>query len=385
MPITISNQIPGGAIAVDSCDDPADIRLRLTPDAIEAYGWHHYRVTGCKDVPLTVHIENAGRCVDQRLAGREDYDNAWHNTGPVASYDRRYWFRVRGKLTGNRFTFRHVPLFDCCYYAQWAPYSADRELDALVRWQLSPRARLSVIGKSVDGADIDLLTIGTPGPAKKICWVIGRQHPSEQMSGYFIEGLVDRLLDVRDAAIGDLLDRAVFYVVPNMNPDGARRGYTRSNAAGVNLNREWVDPDPVRSPEVWLVRGRMEETGVDFAIDCHGDEELRCNFLGGPLEIPSRSPRLAGLFGDFATAWAAITPAYELGHPYPGGAPAEADLRMAWNWIAERFNCLSVLLEQPFKDTSAWPDFIQGWSPERAYAFGTTLPGALAAVVERLR
>lgn len=58
---------------------------------------------------------------------------------------------------------------------------------------------------------------------------------------------------------------------------------------------------------------------------------------------------------------------------------------MAWNWIAERFDCLSVLLEQPFKDTSQWPDARQGWSPERAQAFGATLPDALASVVETLR
>jgi murein tripeptide amidase MpaA len=385
MPIDISSQIPGGSIVVDSCDSVADIRLRLAPDAMNAFGWYHFRVTGAKDAEATFRILNAGLCVDQRLAGREDYDNSWHNTGPVASYDRRYWFRVPGTLDGDVFTFRHTPRFDCCYYAQWAPYSVDQELDAITRWQLSPLVSLEVLGKTVDGAAIDLLTIGSPGPGKKICWVIARQHPSERMGGYFIEGLVDRLLDPRDAATRRLLDQAVFYVVPNMNPDGARRGYTRSNAAGANLNREWVAPDPVRSPEVWLVRGRMEATGVDFAIDCHGDEELRCNFLGGPLEIPSRSARLAGLFQAFEQAWAAITPAYELGHPYPGGPPAEADLRMAWNWIGERFNCLSVLLEQPFKDTSRWPDPHRGWSPERATAFGATLPDALAAVVGSLR
>jgi murein tripeptide amidase MpaA len=385
MPIDISNQIPGGSITVESCADPEDIRLLLAPDAMDAYGWHHFRVTGAKNVALTFKILNAGRCVDRRLAGREDYDNAWHNTGPVASYDRQDWFRTPGALDGDVFTFRHTPLFDCCYYAQWAPYPIDRELDALARWQLSPLAQLEVIGKSVNGAAIDLLTIGAAGPGKKACWIIGRQHPSEQMSGYFIEGLVDRLLDPRDAKVRGLLDRAVFHIVPNMNPDGARLGYTRSNAAGANLNREWMDPDPGRSPEVWFTRRRMEETGVDFAMDCHGDEELRCNFLGGPLEIPSRSARLAGLFHDFEHAWAAITPAYELGHPYPGGPPAEADLRMAWNWIAERFDCLSVLLEQPFKDTSQWPDARQGWSPERAQAFGATLPDALASVVETLR
>ena len=170
-----------------------------------------------------------------------------------------------------------------------------------------------------------------------------------------------------------------------MNPDGAALGHTRANAAGVNLNREWVEPDPDRSPEVFAVRGLMESVGVDFAMDCHGDEELRCNFLGGPLEIPSRSARLDRLFHDFELAWHRATPDYQLGHPYPGGAPAEADLRMAWNWIAERFDCLSVLLEQPFKDTAWRQDAPRDWMPERAVAFGASFPDALLGIVDRLR
>ncbi len=117
-------------------------------------------------------------------------------------------------------------------------------------------------------------------------------------------------------------ERAVFYIVPNMNPDGAALGLTRCNGAGANLNREWQSPSLERSPEVVHIRARMEATGVDFCLDVHGDEELRCVFLGGPLEIPSRSERLAGLFRDFELSWAAATPEYELGHPYPGGAPA---------------------------------------------------------------
>jgi murein tripeptide amidase MpaA len=170
-----------------------------------------------------------------------------------------------------------------------------------------------------------------------------------------------------------------------VNPDGTARAYTRNNAAARNLNRAWLEPDPKLEPEVWLVRAAMERTGVDFCIDCHGDRDLRCNFLGGPLEIPSKSPRLDALFLELKNTWAGVTPEYERGHPYPGGAPAEADLSMAWNWIAERFDCLSVLLEQPFKDTLWHTDPVTGWSPQRALAFGRTLADVLYRMVDKLR
>jgi len=384
--ITIGGNFPNGSIEVFGADDPTNIRLGLLKDPVSDFmGYYHYRASGVRGVECTFRIVNAGESLQKRLAGRENVEDAWTNTGAMASYDRKFWFRVPAQFDGTVFSFRHRPDHDVCFYASWPPYSQDRELDFIARAQLSPRVGIKTIGQSVDGADLDMLIVGAPGADKRKCWMIARQHPSEMQSGYFVEAFVDRLLDKDDPLVRRLLDRAVFYIVPNMNPDGARRGHTRTNAAGINLNREWTAPTLERSPEVFYVRALMEETGVDFCIDCHADKELRCNFLGGPLEIPSRSERLNGLFAAFERAWAAASPDYEMGHPYPGGAPETADLSMAWNWIAERFGCLSVLLEQPFKDTSWWQDPVQGWSPERATRFGATLPTALFGVIEKLR
>ncbi len=296
MPIAVSSTIPNGSIEVVDASDPSDIRLRLIRDqGADFMGYYHFRACGVRGTDCVFRIINAGESLATRLPGREKYEDCWTNTGPAVSYDRRYWFRLAGQFDGSVFTFRHRPEYDLCFYASWAPYSLDRELDFIARAQLSPRVRTSVIGRSLDGADIDLLTIGSPDPGKRNCWLIARQHPSEMQSGYFVEAFVDRLLDKDDPVVRRLLERAVFYVVPNMNPDGARRGHTRSNASGANLNREWTAPSVERSPEVVFVRSLMEKTGVDFCIDCHADKELRCNFLGGPLEIPSRSERLNAL------------------------------------------------------------------------------------------
>ncbi len=84
-----------------------------------------------------------------------------------------------------------------------------------------------------------------------------------------------------------LLQQAVFYVVPNMNPDGSVRGHLRTNAAGVNLNREWQTPSVQQSPEVFLVRQKMLEVGVDMFLDIHGDENLPYNFVAGAEGVPS--------------------------------------------------------------------------------------------------
>ncbi len=385
---SVTGAIPTGSIEVVSQDDAGDIRLRLKrdpgPDAL-AIGYYHFRATGIRDAHCRYRIVDVRTDAGQRLAGRDDYEDGWTGTGPYLSYDRTTWFRIPGAIDGNDYVFDHVAEHDVCYYARWPTYPPDRGLDFVARCQGSRRLRIATAGRSVLGRDLDLLTIGTLSPDRKTCWIIARQHPSETMASYFVEGLVERLLDLRDDAVARLLERAVIHIVPDMNPDGTALGHTRANAAGANLNREWVAPDAERSPEVHAVRALMESTGVDFAMDCHGDEELRCNFLGGPLEIPSRSQRLADLFSAFETSWHAASSDYQLGHPYPGGAPAEADLRMAWNWIAERFDCLSVLLEQPFKDTAWRQDVACDWTPERAIAFGASFPAALLGVVDRLR
>lgn len=63
-------------------------------------------------------------------------------------------------------------------------------------------------------------------------------------------GFLERLLDSHSALARHALQKAVFYVVPNMNPDGSWRGHLRTNAAGANLNREWAKPSLEISPEV---------------------------------------------------------------------------------------------------------------------------------------
>src|SRR3546814_5147097 len=98
-------------------------------------------------------------------------------------------------------------------------------------------------------------------------------------------GALERLTDVADPVARRLREKATFHIVPNMNPDGSFHGHLRTNAAGVNLNREWHAPTLERSPEVLHVLKRMDETGVDFAMDVHGDESIPHVFLAGFDEI----------------------------------------------------------------------------------------------------
>ena len=384
VPLHISAAFEGGSIGVESVEAPGNIRVFLKPDADNTdMHWFYFRLAGARDHDCRITLVNSDRL--SRLAGREEVPDCWTGYRPFVSDDGQNWFRTNASYQDRVFSILHRPARDAVYFAYYPPYSMARHQQLVQASLADSRVSLEVLGQTPDGWDLDMLHIGRPGPGKPKCWIMGRQHPSETMASFFMEGFVRRLLDPADALGRALVESAEFFVIPVVNPDGVARGLTRTNARHMNLNRAWHDPDPDLAPEVVMIRNRMLAEGVDYCIDAHGDEELPYVFLGGPLEIPSRSERIADLFRAYQQAQSRANPDYRPSDPYPGGAPPEADLRMAWNWIGEQFGCLSVLLEQPFKDAGHAPDAALGWSPARCAHFGKTTLDAIAAVLPELR
>ena len=375
--LVISSAFDGGNIACVAADDPGDIKLEILKDnESDFYQWFYFRLTGARGQACRLNIVNAGKSA---------YTRGWEDYRAVASDDRQTWRRVPTGYKDGVLTIEHTPQTDTVWYAYFAPYTMERHGDLIARVQASPRVALSVLGKTLDGQDMDLLQIGEPGPGKRTCWAVARQHPGETMAEWWMEGFIERLLDTEDAAAAALLDKAVFYVIPNMNPDGSRRGHLRTNAAGANLNREWLEPAMEKSPEVFLVRQRMHETGVDFCLDVHGDEALPYNFLAGMMGIPSLSEKQKELQAAFDAALLAASPEFQTAHGYPASKPGKGNLTMCANYVAEAFGCLSLTLEMPFKDNADRPEPEFGWSPARSQAFGAAHIDAIAAIVDELR
>src|SRR3546814_7438662 len=72
----------------------------------------------------------------------------------------------------------------------------------------------------------------------------------------------------------------------------------------------------------------MDETGVDVAMDVHGDEAIPANFLAGFEGIPSWTDALGDKFYRFADALAATTPDFQTEKGYPRSEPGKANLSM---------------------------------------------------------
>jgi murein tripeptide amidase MpaA len=375
--VRISCNFDSGNIEVISASVPNDIKLSIKKDnQSDFYQWFHFKLETKAFVShrfCITHLKNSA------------YPDGWKNYQAVASYDRQEWFRVESEFDGENLIIEHTPEFEHIYYAYFAPYSYERHLDLLAWAQQSPLCQQHFLGETLDGRDMSLLVVGEPEDHKKVIWVTARQHPGETMAEWFIEGFLQRLLDENDGLARQLLEKAVFYVVPNMNPDGSVRGHLRTNAKGVNLNREWANPSLDASPEVFYVKQKMLETGVDLFLDAHGDEALPYNFVAGCEGNPGYSPRIKSLEDSFKQSFILATPEFQDGFGYPKDKPGEANPAVATHAVGQQFDCLAFTLEMPFKDNIDLPDAAYGWSPARCKQLGEDVMIAMRAVVDMLR
>lgn len=364
MSIKISDSFDSGAIEVVRADSAAAIELKLRKDShADIYQWFHFRLQGARGQACTIRFLNAGMATYAQ--GFQDYQ-------VVASYDTETWFRVPTAFDGQVMTVSHTPDRDSVYYAYFEPYTWERHLRLLGEVAEHPLARVHDLGSTVDGRDMNLVVIGNPAAEKKI-WFIARQHPGETMAEWFIEGLLDALLDDASPVARKLLERAALYIVPNMNPDGSVRGNLRTNAAGANLNREWMSPTLERSPEVLCVKNKMHEVGCDMFFDIHGDEALPYNFVAGNEMLTNFSPARAAGQQAFIDRYKQASPDFQDQVGYPISKYREDMLTLASKYIGHHFQCLSLTLEMPFKDNADLPDRHVGWNGARSAALGAAI------------
>ncbi len=355
----ISQDFDAGNIEVVSMSGPENIQLKIRSDnQSEFYQWFYFRLTGAKDQPCKLSILNASGAA---------YPPGFENYKIVYSYDRVNWLRHPTELTDGCLTVDFTPEHDSVFFAYFAPYSMERHLDLVARAQLASHCQQSTLGKTLDGQDLDLLVFsnGKSSNTKKTCWIIARQHPGETMAEWWMEGCIEQLLDTSSTLTAELLERCDIYLVPNMNPDGSRRGHLRTNAAGKNLNREWIEPTLTASPEVYLVKDAIKATGADFFLDVHGDESLPYCFIAGTEGLSDWGPAQQSRLDFYKNRLAEINPDFQTKVGYPAKQPGTANLSMSTAQVATLTGCLAMTLEMPFKDTTATPDPIAGWSPAR--------------------
>lgn len=386
--VSVTSNFDSGNIEVIAVKgNEVDLKIRKEPftegtDKKSHSQWFYFKAANVRGAECTFRIVNAGEC---------SYAPGFNGYKACVSYDRENWFRTTTEYSDKDgiLTIKITPKKDVIWCAYFAPYSYEKHQKLIAKAASASGAQVKSIGKTLDGRDIDLITVGT---GKLRAWIQARQHPGETQAEFWVEGFLNRLLDSNDALAKQLRSLCTFYVIPNANPDGSIRGHLRTNAAGANLNREWAPikghdaPTLKRSPEVYWILKEMDKVGVDFLLDVHGDEEQPHVFFAATQGNPNWNNRFAKLLQTLAETYQSANPDFgNLAYNYGNDEVGKGGLNYADSQVAVRFNCLAVTLEQPYKDCFDNPEPKCGWSPKRCAKLGASFLDALAAIVHDLR
>ncbi len=305
--------------------------------------WYCFRVDGAHRGRLEIVMED--------LVGEYDYKPGSiclrGDTPPLISYDQRTWTHlkeVRFDDAAKTMTLVVEPEKSTFWIAHIEPYTVSR-LDAVLdRVRSHPDVRLETLGKTVEGRDLRLLTVTdrrVPEGTKPTVWLMARQHAWESGTSFVAEGFLLYLLS-EDGE--DLRQRAVWKILPMMDPDGVARGGVRFNRNGYDVNRNWDSCDPADPasrrlmPEIAAAKQALSSERVDLFLTLHNQEVG--GWLSGSEAFPGVAARLfAILKKDTICALA------DAGPRPPGARPAPGRFTV-YQWLTLERKAPAFLLEQ---------------------------------------
>ncbi len=257
--VMVTSEFPGGRMnqCIELGEDEFAITIKPEIDAVNNSAWYAFQVKSSRP-----------RIISLRLR----YEGGSHRYLPKTSRDGQSW-QTAEQMVVNQHPFGNETVLRVPVDNQllWIAGQEMLSTEEVTSWtdELSqkPFITKTVIGKSVEGRPLHRLEI-SEAFAPDTVFIVARQHPPE------VSGAIGMMHFVNCIASDEELSRQfrkryAAIVVPTMNPDGVAHGHWRSNAAGVDLNRDWSH---FTQPETKAVR--------DQVLACRGsiDKKL-CLFL----------------------------------------------------------------------------------------------------------
>jgi hypothetical protein len=166
--------------------------------------------------------------------------------------------------------------------------------------EASPRVRVEIIGRTIEGRDINLFVFGHPSPrasAEQItlspsaganCNIHGNEPSGRE--GCFM--MIRELAFSNEPWVIDVLSNATVLIVPSINGDG-RAANVRGNAAGQDLNR---DHARLTQPETQAFARFLRDYTPEVMVDGH--EYGNANTCDLPLLWPRHSNTAEGVHDE---------------------------------------------------------------------------------------
>jgi cytosolic carboxypeptidase protein 6 len=213
--------------------------------------------------------------------------------------------------------------------------------EALAHWDgavASGQLVRRVFGASVRG--VPLVALATPEPAPPVTLVLmARQHPPETTGAAAFDAFLARLLEDEPLARA-FRQRVALLVLPVLNPDGLAAGHWRTNANGIDLNRDWgIGSQPETRAAASLIEAAHAVRPLMGLIDFHSTK--RDLIYAMPAQDPLHP---AGLAEDWFARWAVAAVAAGVAMP-PIERTFDDDQMNSKTWARLRFGLSAVTYE----------------------------------------
>ena len=256
--VTIRSDFPGGNVAVKKNEGGT---VHVAPDLRGDSPWFYW----CFEAKLS----KAGRVTfvfPEKVIGFKN--GAIGNQGPAISTDLGETWQWMGteQVDGSSFFHDFKSENERVRFAVTIPY-VQKNLDAFLKKHTgNVHLKTSVLTKSLNDRDVELLQIGKPGPDVKRVLVTGRHHAAETIASYVLEGFMQEAMS--DSAAGqEFRSRYALFAVPFVDKDGVQQGDQGKNRKPHDHNRDYGDTSIY--PEVQAIRKLDREQDFQFALDFH--------------------------------------------------------------------------------------------------------------------
>lgn len=158
-----------------------------------------------------------------------------------------------------------------------------RYLSPLMIMPLLNKMRFETIGQSVDGRKIFGRKFGD-GPIRILMW--SQMHGNESTTTKALFDLMN-FLESEESPAKSFCTKFSLFMVPMLNPDGSH-AYTRENASGKDLNRDFCD---VSQPETKALLTVFDNFQPDYCFNLHDQRTIfGAGDSGRPATVSFLSP-----------------------------------------------------------------------------------------------
>lgn len=298
--------------AIQVCEREYDLILNSDVNCSSHHQWFYFEVSNMEEnVPYKFNIINSEKINSQFNFGMqpllysckdaEDGDPGWIRTGSDICYYKNHYKRPCSNPKTEREKYYYTLTFtiefpysnDCCYLAYHYPYSFSLLENHLLTYEyrLDPNKILykrQVLCDTLTGNPCYVITITSPNCShdnRPYIFLCSRVHPGESNASWVMKGVLDFLLSSKITA-RVLREIYIFKIIPMLNPDGVINGCHRCSLSGADLNRQWLDPDPILFPTIYHAKGlllhlqAMNKKPLIFC-DFHGHSRKKNVFMYG--------------------------------------------------------------------------------------------------------